>query len=31
LESKLSGITGANWEVLKLHVEFQGARVVETA
>jgi homoserine kinase len=31
LESKLSALSGANWEVLKLHVEFEGARVVETA
>ena len=30
LESKLSAISGANWEVLKLHVEFKGARVVKS-
>jgi homoserine kinase len=28
LETKLASVTGANWEVLKLHVEFEGARVI---
>ena len=28
LAEKLPGITGANWEIIPLHVEFQGARVI---
>ena len=28
LETKLNGLTGANWEVLKLHVAFEGAKVI---
>ena len=28
LQKKLSAITQANWEMLPLHIEFQGARVV---
>ena len=28
LETKLASLTGAAWEVLKLHVEFEGARVI---
>jgi hypothetical protein len=35
LEEKLakrpSGITTAQWEMIPLHVEFQGARVIEEA
>jgi homoserine kinase len=31
LETKLAGLTGATWEVLKLHVEFQGAKVIAEA
>ncbi|MBE6983147.1 MAG: homoserine kinase [Ruminococcaceae bacterium] len=31
LETKLAGLTGAAWEVLKLHVEFQGAKVIAEA
>lgn len=30
LAKKLNSITEANWEMLPLHVEFQGARVVKT-
>lgn len=29
LESKLPAITQADWELIPLHVEFQGARVIE--
>ncbi len=29
LEAKLPAITQANWELIPLHVEFQGARVIE--
>ncbi len=28
LETKLASITSTNWEVLKLHVEFEGAKVI---
>ena len=28
LEAKLPTITKANWEILPLHVEFEGARIV---
>mgnify|MGYP003290725192 CR=1 FL=1 len=30
LQKKLPAITQANWEMLPLHIEFQGARVVES-
>jgi homoserine kinase len=29
LEKKLDSITKANWQMLPLHVEFQGARVID--
>ena len=29
LTEKLPGITEANWEILPLHIDFQGARIVE--
>jgi homoserine kinase len=29
LEKKLHNITEANWELLPLHVEFQGAHVID--
>ena len=28
LEAKLPTITSANWEILPLHVEFEGARII---
>ena len=31
LAKRLAGITTANWEMIPLHVEFQGARVIEEA
>lgn len=31
LERKLNAVTQASWQMLPLHVEFQGARVLETA
>ena len=29
LAQKLPGITGANWEMLPLHIDFEGARIIE--
>lgn len=31
LAAKLPGITKANWQLLPLHIEFEGARVVQSA
>ena len=28
LEEKLPGITEANWQILPLHVEFEGAHII---